>query len=47
MSANGVDTPKSGRRRLLLSGWAMRIVIALILSILIVLVFFSSGAVSR
>ncbi len=47
MSVNGVETSKSQRRRAALSRWAIRLLIALILSVVLVLIFFSSGAVSH
>ena len=47
MSVNGVEASKSQRRRIVLSRWAIRLLIALILSVVFILVFFSSGAVSR
>ncbi len=47
MSLNGVETSKSHKRRIMLSRWAIRLLIALVLSIVLILIFFSSGAVSR
>lgn len=47
MSSNGVDTSKPRRRRIEVSRWAIRLLIALIISVIIILVFFSGGAVSR
>jgi len=47
MSVNGIEASKSQRRRIVLSRWAIRLLIALILSVVFILVFFSSGAVSR
>jgi hypothetical protein len=47
VSLNGIETSKSHRRRVMLSRWAIRLLIALVLSIILILIFFSSGAVSR
>jgi hypothetical protein len=48
MSTNGVSSPVHSRRRILImSGLALRILIAFIVSWLIVLAFFVSGAVSH
>ncbi|HEY1349514.1 MAG TPA: hypothetical protein VGF67_07825 [Ktedonobacteraceae bacterium] len=47
MSVNGVQAPRSQGRRVVFSRWAIRLLIALILSVMIILLFFSSGAVSR
>ncbi len=48
MSTNGVSSPVQSRRRgLVISGLALRFLIAFIVSWLIVLAFFVSGAVSR
>ncbi|HEX4716312.1 MAG TPA: hypothetical protein VH164_15430 [Ktedonobacteraceae bacterium] len=47
MSSNGVDAPKTGRRRIEVSRWAIRLLIALILSVIIILLFSHSGAVSH
>jgi hypothetical protein len=48
MSTNGISSPVQSRRRgLVISGVALRIMIAFIISWLIVLAFFISGAVSR
>jgi hypothetical protein len=48
MSTNGVSSPVHSRRRsLIMSGLALRILIAFIVSWLIVLAFFVSGAVSH
>jgi hypothetical protein len=47
MSSNGVDAPKTERRRIEVSRWAIRLLIALILSVIIVLLFFHSGAISH
>ena len=47
VSLNGIETSKSHRRRAMLSRWAIRLLIALVLSIVLILIFFSSGAVSR
>lgn len=48
MSTNGVGSPVQSRRRsLFISGLALRVLIAFIISWLIVLAFFISGAVSR
>jgi hypothetical protein len=48
MSTNGIDTRVHPRRRSLsISGLALRVLIALIISWIIVLAFFVSGAVSH
>jgi len=48
MSTNGVSSPVQSRRGgLVISGLALRFLIAFIVSWLIVLAFFVSGAVSR
>lgn len=47
MSLNGIDTSTPGRRRIQLSRWAIRLLIALILSVIVIMFFFTSGAVSR
>jgi hypothetical protein len=48
MSTNGFSSPVHSRRRsLITSGLALRILIAFIVSWLIVLAFFVSGAVSH
>lgn len=48
MSTNGISSPVQSRRRgPVISGLALRILIAFIVSWLIVLAFFISGAVSR
>ncbi|HEX6484206.1 MAG TPA: hypothetical protein VF043_35630 [Ktedonobacteraceae bacterium] len=48
MSMNGISSPVHSRRRsLIISGLALRILIAFIVSWLIVLAFFVSGAVSH
>lgn len=48
MSTNGIGSPVRSRRRgLFISGLALRVLIAFIISWLIVLAFFISGAVSR
>jgi hypothetical protein len=47
MSSNGVDAPKTGRRRIEVSRWAIRLLIALILSVIIIFLFSHSGAVSH
>jgi hypothetical protein len=46
MALNGISTRTSERRRVLIS-WLIRLVIAFTLSVVIVLAFFASGAVSR
>jgi hypothetical protein len=47
MSSNGVDAPDNGRPRIEFSRWAIRLLIAIILSVLIILLFAHSGAVSH
>jgi hypothetical protein len=50
MFSKGVSTQLSGRRRAQVSHWKARlliVLISLVLSTIIVLFFFSSGAVSR
>lgn len=48
MSTNGIGTPIQARRRsLLISGLALRVLIAFIISSIIVLVFFVSGVISH
>ncbi len=48
MSTSGIGTPIQARRRgLVISGLALRVLIAFILSSIIVLVFFVSGAISH
>lgn len=49
MSSNGVSssTPASGRRRIQLSRWLIRLLIAFVICVLIVLFFFTSSVVSR
>ncbi|HZU70369.1 MAG TPA: hypothetical protein VFA09_24070 [Ktedonobacteraceae bacterium] len=45
---NGISSPVQSRRRgIVISGLALRILIAFIISWIIVLAFFISGAVSR
>jgi hypothetical protein len=49
MATNGIGAQPRPTRRIgwLISGWAARLLIAFIISWLIVLVFFASGAISR
>jgi len=48
MSMNGISSPVHSRRRsLMISGLALRLLIAFIVSWMIVLAFFVSGAVSH
>ncbi len=48
MSMNGIGTPVQAKRRsLTVSGLALRLLIAFIISWIIVLVFFVSGAISH
>jgi hypothetical protein len=48
MSTNGVGAQVQTRRRgFAISGWAVRILVAFIISWLIVLAFFISGAISH
>ncbi|HEY3993850.1 MAG TPA: hypothetical protein VGM01_13365 [Ktedonobacteraceae bacterium] len=49
MSTNGVDssTPTPERRRIQLSRWLLRLLVAFVIGILIVLLFFTSNVVSR
>lgn len=47
MSSNEVGTQASERRRMQYSRWAIRLLIAFLLSAIIVLAFFTSGAISR
>ena len=47
MSLNGIDTSTPKQHRIQLSRWAIRLLIALILSVIILMFFFTSGAVSR
>ncbi|HXR65117.1 MAG TPA: hypothetical protein VN729_04300 [Ktedonobacteraceae bacterium] len=49
MSTNGASssTPVPGRRRIQVSRWLVRLLVAFIIGILIVLFFFTSSVVSR
>ena len=46
LSSNGVTTEKN-ERRASVGRWVLRLLIAVVLSVLIILIFFSSGAVSH
>lgn len=49
MSSNGIGSTTStpGRRRIQVSRWLVRLLIAFVIGILIVLFFFTSSVVSR
>lgn len=45
MPSNGVDIPDNGRTRAIITRWVIRLLVAIILSVIIVLFFFNSGAI--
>lgn len=47
MSSNGIGTSAPERWRMLVSRWVIRLAIALLLSMLVLFFFFTSGAISR
>jgi hypothetical protein len=47
MSLDRIETSAPRRHRIHLSHWAIRLLIALVLSMIILMFFFTSGAVSR
>lgn len=45
MPSNGVDVPGNGRTRAAITRWVIRLLVAIIVSVIIVLFFLDSGAI--